>query len=270
MRLNLRVFFQNQFTTQNVFVRACGRGDDQSIRTFDILYHVTQSLAGTDPEDAVAHEVLSGAFPIGRTVLRSPEPCIETFSHWTPLLPLHRHDLTVFVRQCNNGAEISGLSERARQKILSRMRRLQGTPIIGPVTKTKCSTLADMRAKVAMVDGLRQEHPEETVSSLCKAVQWSQPRYSDGVKYLKLAEVLSLLDSLTVEERKELSEAMDELTPLTAVRSTIDALMRAHPEVLDHAELSRYRAFRPLSPNSSRKRVRSSKEAVTKRRKLIV
>lgn len=134
-----------------------------------------------------------------------------------------------------------------------------------------------MAVRVDYIDDSR-EIPEETVATLCKRLvrhnkcltqNWSQPRYSDGQKYLNLAKSLRQHATLSESELATLNALEgDEETSIRSFKAFVDDLVARHPEVADARELERYRRLIPVTPATFRKRRLVSDERQAKKIKL--
>ncbi|CEM27693.1 unnamed protein product [Vitrella brassicaformis CCMP3155] len=97
-----------------------------------------------------------------------------------------------------------------------------GSIIAPPKKKDRCITLGDWRRKIQLVEEKRQTE-KARITEICKSVDWSQPRLSDAVKYMNMAQRFINDVNLPAERRENIRSLLQsDQTHIRTLKRAVD------------------------------------------------
>eukprot|EP00743_Colponemidia_sp_Colp-15_P001747 GILK01001907.1.p1 GENE.GILK01001907.1~~GILK01001907.1.p1 ORF type:complete len:296 (-),score=46.44 GILK01001907.1:149-997(-) len=168
-----------------------------------------------------AYDVMIPKAPSGRPVLYSIAhlPLNKLDPMQPPIAPEHRW---IHVEKDDYGAVIRvHLEERNAMK----KRPLSGSSPddrLGVAKKIRCASIGDWKKKIEAVKE-RKTTEGGRLTDICKMMEWSQPRMSEAVKYLGLAERITTDKSVDKRKRADILHALtDDSTPIKQFKRLVD------------------------------------------------
>eukprot|EP00743_Colponemidia_sp_Colp-15_P006707 GILK01007232.1.p1 GENE.GILK01007232.1~~GILK01007232.1.p1 ORF type:complete len:246 (-),score=28.93 GILK01007232.1:107-844(-) len=176
-----------------------------------------------------AYDVLINKSPTGRAVLCSVAhlPLDKSDPLTPPIAPEHRW---MPVEKDEYGVLIRMHLEEGDKRLPSKKRSLSGDiDRLGMAKKIRCATIGDWKKKIEAVKE-RKLAEGGRLTDICKMMDWSQPRMSEAVKYLTMAERISTDTSIDKRRRADILHALtDDATPIKHFKRLVEEAK--YPEI---------------------------------------
>eukprot|EP00742_Colponemidia_sp_Colp-10_P001433 GILJ01001541.1.p1 GENE.GILJ01001541.1~~GILJ01001541.1.p1 ORF type:complete len:259 (+),score=46.59 GILJ01001541.1:51-779(+) len=177
-----------------------------------------------------SYDVMINKSPTGRPIMYSIAhlPLLKD-DPMSGIAPEHRW---MPVEKDEFGALIRLHLEEAGRRLISKRKGVPGSDVelerIGLGKKMRCMTIGDWKKKIEAVKE-RKAAEGGRITDICKLMDWSQPRMSEAMKYLGLAERISTDTNVDKRRRADILHALsDDSTPIQQLKRMVDEVLSAN------------------------------------------